>query len=128
MNSLGSLQLTLSTEIRRRTGNYALYPHPKTQFQRPMLIVLANPQILVDNEGTSAQVAGLYTSITDQRNSRLHVYLIICLRRMRKKRSNRSRNRKKMNFKKKEVGGREGGVGQWRRRPTLELRRREKIL
>ena len=29
---------------------------------------------------------------------------------------------------KKEVGGREGEVGQWRRRPTLELRRREKIL
>jgi len=43
------------------------------------LLYLANPQISVDNECTSAQVAGLYTSLTDQRNSRLLVYLIICL-------------------------------------------------
>src|SRR6218665_4072516 len=47
MNSLGSLHLTLSTEIRRRAGNYAFgrvhYPHSLTRSQRPMLIVLANP-------------------------------------------------------------------------------------
>ena len=63
MNSLGSLHLTLSTEVRRRVGNYVLgrvhYPHPLPRSQRPMLIVLVKPQILVDNEDTFAQIAAM---------------------------------------------------------------------
>src|SRR6218665_2136586 len=71
MNSLGSLHLTLSTEVRRRTGNYVVYPHPLISDQCLLYWLTRRFWLII-----KAQVA---SCITDQRNSRLLVYLIICL-------------------------------------------------
>ena len=71
MNSLGSLHLTLSTEIRRRAGNYA--------FGRVRWSATNAYCIWLTRRFWSIMRAHPPKSLPGKRNSRLHVYLIICL-------------------------------------------------
>src|SRR6218665_4021881 len=65
MNSLGSLHLTLSTEIRRLDGNDALYPHPLISDQS--LLCWLTRRIWSITRTIRCMESTLYTSITVQR-------------------------------------------------------------
>src|SRR6218665_475940 len=76
MDSLGSLHFSL-TEIRRLDGNYALYPHSLISDQCSLYWLTRRFWSIICP--SRCMERALYTSITGQYNSRLHVYLLICL-------------------------------------------------